>query len=67
MVGFETEIWVSDEHYERAMALTELLRLTVLTAIPEQEAKLSLSNGLGECPVVLPGRTHFTMFDSRAL
>ena len=39
MVGFETETWVSNEHYERAMVLAELLRLTVLTAIPEEEVR----------------------------
>ena len=36
MVGFETETWVSNEHYEMAMALAELLKLRVLTAIPEE-------------------------------
>jgi len=39
MVDFETETWVSNEHYERAMALAELLKLTVLTAIPEEEVR----------------------------
>ena len=37
MVGFETETWVSNEHYEMAMALAELLKLGVLTEIPEEE------------------------------
>jgi len=35
MIGFETETWVSNEHYEMAMALAELLKLRVLTEIPE--------------------------------
>ena len=35
MVGFETETWVSNEHYEMAMALAELLKLRVLTEVPE--------------------------------
>ncbi|CAA7263328.1 unnamed protein product [Cyclocybe aegerita] len=36
MVGFETETWVSNEHYEMAVALAELLKLKVLTAIPKE-------------------------------
>ena len=36
VVGFETETWVSNEHYEMAMALPELLKLRVLTEIPEE-------------------------------
>ena len=36
MVGFETETWVSNEHYEMAMALAELLNPRVLTEIPEE-------------------------------
>ena len=36
MVGFETETWVSNEHYAMAMALAELLKLRVLTRIPEE-------------------------------
>ena len=39
MVGFETEAWVSNEHYEMAMALAELLKLRVLTEIPEEEVR----------------------------
>lgn len=39
MVGFETETWVSNEHYEMAVALAELLKLKVLTKIPEEKAK----------------------------
>ena len=35
MVVCETETWVSNEHYEMAMALAELLKLRVLTEIPE--------------------------------
>ncbi|THH30077.1 hypothetical protein EUX98_g4128 [Antrodiella citrinella] len=39
IVGFETETWVSNEHYEMAMALAELLKLRVLTHIPEEEVR----------------------------
>ncbi|TFY74058.1 hypothetical protein EWM64_g9954 [Hericium alpestre] len=39
MVGFETETWVSNEHYEMAMALAELLKLKVLTRVPEGEVR----------------------------
>ncbi|TFY77349.1 hypothetical protein EWM64_g6662 [Hericium alpestre] len=39
MVGFETETWVSNEHYEMAMALAELLKLKVLTRVPEGEVQ----------------------------
>jgi len=39
MVGFETEFWVSNEHYAMAMALAELLKLRVLTEIPEEEVR----------------------------
>ncbi|KAI0915591.1 hypothetical protein AcV5_003773 [Taiwanofungus camphoratus] len=39
MVGFETETWVSNEHYAMAMALAELLKLRVLTKIPEEEVR----------------------------
>ena len=39
MVGFETETWVSNEHYAMAMALAELLKLRVLTEIPEEEVR----------------------------
>ena len=39
MVGFETETWVSNEHYAMAMALTELLKLRVLAEIPEEEVR----------------------------
>ncbi|KAJ6587357.1 protein kinase subdomain-containing protein PKL CAK Fmp29 [Mycena sp. CBHHK59/15] len=39
MIGFETETWVSNEHYERAMALAELLKLRLLTEIPEEEVR----------------------------
>ena len=35
MVGFETETWVSNEHYEMVMALAELL----LTDVPEEEVR----------------------------
>ena len=36
MIGFETETWVSNEHHAMAMALAELLKLRVLTEIPEE-------------------------------
>jgi len=39
MVGFETETWVSNEHYAMAMALAELLKLRVLTMIPEKDVR----------------------------
>ncbi|KAN0082432.1 Protein kinase-like domain containing protein [Tylopilus felleus] len=39
MIGFETETWVSNEHYAMAMALGELLKLRVLTEIPEEEVQ----------------------------
>ena len=39
MIGFETETWVCNEHYERAMDLAELLKLRLLTAIPEKEVR----------------------------
>ncbi|KAJ3569524.1 hypothetical protein NP233_g4987 [Leucocoprinus birnbaumii] len=37
-IGFETETCVPNEPYEMAMALAELLKLGVLTGIPEKEA-----------------------------
>lgn len=39
LVGFETETWVPNEHFERAKALAELLKLTVLKEIPAGEAR----------------------------
>ena len=39
MVGFETETWVSNEHYEMATALAELLKLKVLKEIPKGEVR----------------------------
>jgi len=39
MVGFEAETWVSNEHYAMAVNLAELLKLTVLTEIPEEEVR----------------------------
>lgn len=36
MVGFGAETWVPNEDYEMAMDLAELLKLRVLTAIPEE-------------------------------
>ena len=37
MIGFETETWVSNEHHRMAVALAELLKLKVLTQIPDKE------------------------------
>ena len=42
MIGFETETWVSNEHYERAMDLAELLKLRVLTEIPDKEVRAKI-------------------------
>jgi hypothetical protein len=42
MVGFETETWVSNEHYAMAMALAELLKLRVLAEIPEEEVRAKI-------------------------
>jgi hypothetical protein len=42
MVGFETETWVSNEHYAMAVALTELLKLRVLTEIPDEEVRAKI-------------------------
>ena len=39
IVGFETETWVPNEHYERGKALAELLKLTVLKEVPAGEAR----------------------------
>ena len=36
MIGFETETWVSNEHYAMAEALAELLKLRLLTQIPKE-------------------------------
>ncbi|KAJ7731138.1 protein kinase subdomain-containing protein PKL/CAK/Fmp29 [Mycena maculata] len=36
LVGFETETWVSNEHYAMALALAELLKLRVLVEIPKE-------------------------------
>jgi hypothetical protein len=36
MIGFESETWVSNEHYEMAAALAELLKLEVLREIPAE-------------------------------
>jgi hypothetical protein len=43
MVGFGPETWVPNEHYEMAMKLAELLKLRVLTAIPEKEAQAKIA------------------------
>ncbi|KAI0793924.1 kinase-like domain-containing protein [Fomes fomentarius] len=42
MVGFETETWVSNEHYEMAVALAELLKLRLLKEIPEEEVRAKI-------------------------
>lgn len=39
IIGFETETWVSNEHYEKAVALAELLKLTVLSRISEKKVR----------------------------
>ena len=39
MIGFGTETWVSNEHYEKAKALAELLKLEVLTRIAVGEER----------------------------
>ncbi|KAF5375832.1 hypothetical protein D9615_008232 [Tricholomella constricta] len=36
IIGFETETWVSNEHYKMAMDLAELLKLRVLTELPKE-------------------------------
>ena len=39
MVGFETETWVSNEHYEVAVTLSDQLKQKVLAMIPEEEVR----------------------------
>ncbi|KAF8992666.1 hypothetical protein BDQ17DRAFT_1369179 [Cyathus striatus] len=39
IVGFGTETWVSNKHYEMAKDLAELLKLRVLIAIPDREVR----------------------------
>ncbi|KAG5342954.1 hypothetical protein C0989_005903 [Termitomyces sp. Mn162] len=39
IIGFETGTWVSNEHYEMVMAFAELIKLEVLTRIPEKEIR----------------------------
>jgi len=39
IIGFESETWVTNEHYEMAMAKAELLKLTALKEIPEKEVR----------------------------
>ncbi|KAF8992665.1 hypothetical protein BDQ17DRAFT_1369173 [Cyathus striatus] len=39
IVGFGTETWMSNEDYEMAIALAELLKLRVLKEIPEEEVR----------------------------
>ena len=42
MIGFETETRVSNEHHAMAVALAELLKLRVLTEIPEEEVRAKI-------------------------
>lgn len=42
MIGFETETWVSNEDYEKAVALAELLKLRLLKEIPEEEVRAKI-------------------------
>ncbi|KAF8714402.1 hypothetical protein AX14_012717, partial [Amanita brunnescens Koide BX004] len=42
MIGFETETWVSNKHHATAVALAELLKLRVLTEIPEEEVRAKI-------------------------
>ena len=42
MVGFETETWVSNEHYVMAVALAELLKLRVLKEIQDEELRAKI-------------------------
>ncbi|PPQ92084.1 hypothetical protein CVT25_008265 [Psilocybe cyanescens] len=42
MIGFETETWVSNERYEAAVALAELLKQTLLARIPEEDVRAKL-------------------------
>ena len=39
MVGFETETWVSNEHYKMAKNLAELIKLKLLMALPKGEVR----------------------------
>ena len=39
LVGFETETWVSNENYERAIALAKILKPRLLVAIQEKEVR----------------------------
>ena len=47
MIGFETETWVSNKHYAMAMAFAELLKLRVLTDIPEEEVRAKILSRIG--------------------
>ena len=42
MIGFETETWVFNENYERAIAIAEILKLRLLAAIPEKEVRAKI-------------------------
>ena len=39
MVGFETETWVSNEHYKMAKNLAELIKLKLLMSLPKGEVR----------------------------
>ncbi|KAI0772816.1 hypothetical protein BD413DRAFT_603712 [Trametes elegans] len=39
LIGFESETWVSNEHYEMAAALAELLKLKLLMNLPKGEIR----------------------------
>ncbi|KAL0958523.1 hypothetical protein HGRIS_000664 [Hohenbuehelia grisea] len=39
MIGFDTETWVSNEHYKMAMDLAELLKSKILTQISDEEVR----------------------------
>ncbi|KAI0327983.1 protein kinase subdomain-containing protein PKL/CAK/Fmp29 [Cubamyces sp. BRFM 1775] len=39
IIGFETETWVPNEHYERAKAFAELFKLTLLQKIPAADIR----------------------------
>lgn len=39
MIGFETETWVPSDHYRKAKALAELLKLKLLMALPKGELR----------------------------
>ena len=44
ILGFESETWVPNENYERAIALAEILKLRLLEAIPEKEVRAKVAS-----------------------